>query len=273
MHGFQTQILTGNPTPLTRRAFEKVTMRLHVLADLHREFGAIEVPTTDADVVVLAGDIDVGTKGVAWIRSQFSNQPVVYVLGNHEFYRHALPDLTNELRRDTAGSRIHLLENSSVEMAGYTILGCTLWTDFALSRNPERDMAKAKGLINDYRIIQLGCHNRVLQPRDTVRLHQESVEWLKTELGRYNPARTVVVTHHAPSPRSEALAYANGPLSPAFVSDLGTLIEQSGIPLWIHGHTHHNVDYRIGETRVLSNQRGYPGECVASFNPGLVIEV
>lgn len=273
MPGFQTRILTGNPTPETRKALEGVTMRLHVLADLHREFGAIDIPITDADVVVLAGDIDVGTKAVAWIRSRFSNQPVVYVLGNHEFYRHALPDLTKELRRETAGSCIHLLENSSVEVAGLTILGCTLWTDFALRRNPERDMARAKGLMNDYRIIQLGTHNRVLQPRDTARLHQESVEWLKTELGRYNPARTVVVTHYAPSPRSEAPAHANGPLSPAFASDLRPLIEQSGIPLWIHGHTHHNVDYQIGETRVLSNQRGYPGECVAHFNPGLVIDV
>lgn len=123
------------------------------------------------------------------------------------------------------------------------------------------------------RFIPFGTQNRVLQPRDTARLHQESVEWLKAELGRSNPARTVVVTHHAPSPHSEASAYANGPLSPAFVSDLGPLIEQSGIPLWIHGHRHHNVDYRIGETRVLSNQRGYPGESVARFNPGLVIDV
>lgn len=31
-------------------------MKLHVLSDLHLEFGGFPVPETDADVVVLAGD-------------------------------------------------------------------------------------------------------------------------------------------------------------------------------------------------------------------------
>lgn len=84
--------------------------------------------------------------------------------------------------------------------------------------------------------------------------------------------RTIVVTHHAPSPRLEAPGYVNGPLSPSFVSDAGPLIERSGIPLWIHGHTHYNVDYRLGATRVLSNQRGYPTEACARFDPGMVSE-
>jgi hypothetical protein len=44
-------------------------MRLHVLGDLHLEFGSIDIPPTAADVVVLAGDIDVGTKGLPWIES------------------------------------------------------------------------------------------------------------------------------------------------------------------------------------------------------------
>jgi hypothetical protein len=46
-----------------------------------------------------------------------------------------------------------------------------------------------------------------------------------------------------------------------------------GIPLWIHGHTHHNVDYHLGVTRALTNQRGYPQEICAGFDPGMVIEI
>jgi len=34
-------------------------MRLHVLADLHLEFGPIDIPDTDADAVVFAGDVGV----------------------------------------------------------------------------------------------------------------------------------------------------------------------------------------------------------------------
>jgi len=43
--------------------------------------------------------------------------------------------------------------------------------------------------------------------------------------------------------------------------------------LWIHGRTHHDVNYLTGTTRILSNQRGYSGEALAGFNPGLVIEL
>jgi predicted phosphodiesterase len=248
-------------------------MRLHVLSDLHFEFGPIDIPDTNADVVVLAGDVAVGPRGLDWIRYRFPDRPVVYVLGNHEFYHHNLPRLTELLKNEAQGSHIHLLENSSVKLAGFTFLGCTLWTNFVLRRNPERDMAKAERLINDYRIIHFGAEERVLSPQDTVRIHAESVAWLKSEFVRHDPARTIVVTHHAPSPRSEATGYANGPLSASFVSDLTSLVEQSGIPLWIHGHTHHNVDYQLGVTRVLTNQRGYPQEVCAGFNPEMVIEI
>ena len=87
-------------------------MRLHILSDLHLEFGSAEIPATGAEVVVLAGDIHLGREGRKWARSRFQDQPVVYVLGNHEFYRHSLPDLTEALKRETDGSQIHLLENN-----------------------------------------------------------------------------------------------------------------------------------------------------------------
>jgi hypothetical protein len=62
-------------------------------------------------------------------------------------------------------------------------------------------------------------------------------------------------------------------LNTAFVSGLDDFVGESGVPLWIHGHTHHCVDYKIGKTRVFSNQRGYPGEPDLGFKPDVVIEV
>jgi hypothetical protein len=38
-------------------------MLLHILCDLHLEFGPVEIPATNADVVILAGDTHVGTRG------------------------------------------------------------------------------------------------------------------------------------------------------------------------------------------------------------------
>ncbi len=248
-------------------------MRLHILSDLHLEFKPLKIPTTAADVVILAGDVDVGNRGLDWIKRNFPDQPVVYVLGNHEYYRHALPELTETLQRETKGSDIHVLENSSFEYHGFTILGCSLWTSFLVGPDPEAAMRTAEALMNDYRIIRNSTEQRVLRARDTARLHQESVQWLKEELGRHDPARTIIVTHHAPSRRSEAPYHANSALNPAFTSDLDEMIEASGVPLWIHGHTHFNVDYRLGATRVLSNQRGYPKQHCTGFDEQLVVEL
>jgi UDP-2,3-diacylglucosamine pyrophosphatase LpxH len=248
-------------------------MRLHILCDLHLEFGPVMIPPTEAEVVVLAGDIHVGGQGCAWARSELPAKPIVYVLGNHEFYRRSLPELTESLKRETDGSHIHLLENDAVEINGYTFLGCTLWTDFLLSGDPQTAMQVAEGMMSDYQVIRFSPENRPLRARDTRRLHAESVAWLRKALGTSDPARTIVVSHHAPSARSEAPFHSNSPLRAAFGSDLDSLIERSGVPLWIHGHTHYNVDYVIGSTRVMTNQRGYPEQLCKRFDPSRVVEI
>ncbi|MDR3378215.1 MAG: metallophosphoesterase [Verrucomicrobiae bacterium] len=249
-------------------------MRLHILSDLHLEFGGgIQIPPTDADVVVLAGDIHLGCEGSHWAKKQFPSQPVIYVPGNHEYYRHSLPALTELLQHETEGSHLCVLENKSVEIGGYTFLGCTLWTDFLLNGNPAAAMRLAAEGMSDYHVIRFNPQHRQLSPQDTVRLHHESVSWLRRELAQHEPARTIVITHHAPSARSEPPDHASSPLRPAFSSCLDPLIEPSGVPLWIFGHTHHNVDFTVGTTRLLTNQRGYPHQLCAGFNAGLVVEI
>jgi hypothetical protein len=42
---------------------------------------------------------------------------------------------------------------------------------------------------------------------------------------------------------------------------------------WGVFHLADNVDDKLGSTRVLSNQRGYPGERTNGFEPGLIVEV
>jgi len=61
-------------------------MKVHILNDLHIEFEDFTPPGTDADVVVLAGDIGVGTGALPWIERCFPTRPVIYVPGNHELY-------------------------------------------------------------------------------------------------------------------------------------------------------------------------------------------
>jgi hypothetical protein len=123
------------------------------------------------------------------------------------------------------------------------------------------------------RISQKKEGNRLFCANDSAQMHAASVRWLARRMSRHDPARTIVVTHHAPSPWSIPPYHASDMLSAAFASDLNSLIKASGIPLWIHGHTHYNVDYKIGTTRIYSNQRGYPNEVKKCFEPGDIIKV
>jgi predicted phosphohydrolase len=248
-------------------------MRLHVLSDVHLDFGPFTPPPTDADVVVLAGDVEMGSRGLPWIRAHFARRPVIYVLGNHEFYREATPALIDAMRAECRGANVHLLENEAVQIRGVTFLGCTLWTDFRLFGDPAIAGAFAAAAMNDYRLIRVSPHHRRLKGRDTARFHALSRRWLAEQLARLDPARTVLVTHHAPSPRSLDPMFSDDPLNAAYASNLETMIRASRVPLWIHGHIHRAADYIVGQTRVLANPRGYAGEESPGFQPGLVVEV
>ena len=248
-------------------------MKIRVYSDLHLEFGSFKPNTKNADVLVLAGDIHQGTAGVKWVKQSCRDCPVIYVAGNHEYYHHCWPELLADLQHEASGSNVHVLENDSFQLDGFTFLGCTLWTDFRLRPDFVRSMLFAESEIADYRLIRKRKRNAMFGTYDAANTHAASVRWLKRAMARHDPARTIVVTHHAPSPRSIAPWHAASILSAAFASDLETLIEASRIPLWIHGHTHYNVDYQIGRTRIFSNQHGYSADRLTCFQPRNLIEI
>jgi predicted phosphodiesterase len=72
-------------------------MKIRVLSDLHLEFLDWVPPKLHADIVVLAGDIHVGVRGIEWARRSFPLNPVIYVPGNHEFYGRNMQDVSEEL--------------------------------------------------------------------------------------------------------------------------------------------------------------------------------
>ncbi len=52
-------------------------MKLHILNDLHIEFEDFAPPATDADVVILSGDVGVGMGGLHWAEKRFPDRPVI----------------------------------------------------------------------------------------------------------------------------------------------------------------------------------------------------
>lgn len=247
-------------------------MKIQLFSDLHTEFAPFQPPATDADVLVLAGDVGTGLHGVELAREWSRRLPVVYVAGNHEFYREAIPRLCLKLHAAAEGRDVHVLENREVVLHGVRFLGCTLWTDFDLFGERVRSAAAAQAGMNDFRLIRKSPGYRRFLPGDARQLHTRSVAWLREALATPFEGATVVVTHHAPSIRSCAPEFRESPLTPAYASDLEWLLDGSAA-LWMHGHTHQCVDYSVNGTRVVANQRGYPDDPDTGFDPAFVVEV
>jgi predicted phosphodiesterase len=251
-------------------------VKIRVLSDLHLEFQDWTPPPVPADVVVLAGDIHVGTNGLSWARRHFADSQLIYVPGNHEFYGGEMQATLEELRRVAAAHDIALLDGDTLAIDGVRFLGATLWTDFALYGSDPQAIAQAqadarRGMV-DYRKIFLHGSDK-LQPDDTRRIHQRQAAWLAQELAQSFEGSTVVVTHHLPHALSVHSKYEGDRLNPSFASDLSALVRDP-VRLWIHGHTHSSIDYRIDGTRVVCNPRGYlPQEPNTDFDPELVVAV
>jgi predicted phosphodiesterase len=251
-------------------------MKIQVLSDLHLEHFAFEPVATDADVIVLAGDICLGTRGIAWARQVWADKQIVFVPGNHEYYRSEIGFENEQMPLAGRIYDVHVLNRAEVIIQGVRFLGCTLWTDFALFGEAERPWAFQAALngLTDFRVVDYGSYT--FMPQDSAVFHAQDVAWLTQKL-IHEPfaGETVVVTHHLPAWHSVSERYQKQLLSACFASRLEHLMGYS--QLWIHGHTHDSLDYTLNGTRVICNPRGYckAGQAPenADFNPALVIEL
>jgi predicted phosphodiesterase len=250
-------------------------MKIHIMSDLHMEMSKFVPPSTDADVIVLAGDIAKGNKGVYWARETFPDKPIVYAPGNHEFYGARRPETLALLRVASKQNGVQVLDNDEYICDGVRFLGCTLWTDFQLFGKYKKPEAMQQGRIflNDFRVISEVEHDR-FTPDRSIELHELSLAWLTAKLDEPFEGKTVVVTHHLPSMLSVVPRFKSDIVSACFASELDNLFGK--MALWIHGHTHDNLDYEANGTRVICNPRGYvtmSGTENFNFDPKLVVEI
>lgn len=260
-------------------AEENSAMKIWIASDLHLEFGEPFDPTppADADVMVCAGDIL--TKGICpsikWLAEKVAPLiPVVFVSGNHEYYGASMIE-SMRAARELADSypSFHFLENDAVDIDDVRFVGATLWTDYRLVGEPAFAMEKAKTGMNDFRRIKFSkLPYQKFRPIHAFRKHQESRDFIASQLSDGGRRKTVVVTHHAPSARSVPPVFRDDPLSGCYASHLENLVLETQPTLWVHGHVHGRNDYLIGEARVISNSRGYPGE-FPDFDPMFIVEV
>ena len=242
-------------------------MKLLIYSDLHLEFVDFQPPAVQADLVVLAGDISVHSRGVTWANETF-NAPVIYACGNHEFYKGHI-DKTLIKMRETAAGHVHILDNQTMIIGGTRFLVATAWTDFTSTGNYQVAMGVCAERMNDFKRIRIGERYSKLRPVDLIARNIATRRFLADELDKAFEGKTVVITHHCPIQEVAGNDH-DGHLGAAYFNQWHDLVARADI--WIFGHTHHAVDTVVSGCRLVSNPRGYPGECTG-FISDLLIEV
>lgn len=278
-------------------------MKIKVVSDLHLEFSDVDIPNNGADILILSGDIllasplydfpadydnttIVSSRQVQALRfrnflrycsEDFAH--VIYVAGNHEFYNFRWVETIAVLREECSHfSNVHFLEKDSVTIDDVIFVGGTLWTD--CNNSDPLSCFSIRDQMNDFRIIKNDQLNyQRLRPTNTIVRHKETLEYIDVVVSNApRDKKIVVVGHHAPSFDSVDVLYKdNFELNGAYASNLTEFIlDHPNITLWTHGHMHNISDYKIGNTRIICNPRGYVSETYAemtNWDPNLIIEV
>lgn len=258
-------------------------MKLQLLSDLHLESEDFQPqPAPDAELLVLAGDIDAGWAGF----ESFAGWPVpvLFVAGNHEFDGRELDEAWPALRVLAQRLGWMMLERDSVVLTDrqgrkLRFVGTIRWSDFDLfgSRRQATAMRAAAYFM---RLMQATRHGQAF---DAAAVREESLacrDWLRAQLlqtpaGRWE--KTVVVTHFAPSLRSADTRYGKQPGTASFCNADDDLLPHAD--LWLHGHLHCRHDYLVARegaapTRVVCQARGLADKGEPDgFDAGKLIEI
>jgi len=161
---------------------------------------------------------------------------------------------------------VKFLERESVELApNLRLFGATWWSNI----NPV-DEARIWKRARDFQQIN---DDELFSPARVTRLHASSVRALTLEMDCYPRARFIVLTHYAPSYQSADRPKTDD-LAQVFCSnDDAMMYDYPQIALWVHGHIHTPADYRINQTRVVSNPHGVMTRKRGAGNPYQILTI
>lgn len=210
----------------------------------------------NADVLIIAGDVQEYALDERYesffefASSEFKH--VIIVEGNHEFY---YTDINHP--KPKYADNVHILRDESIVIDGKTFFGGTMWTNF--SGADYNDLLYISNSIPDFSYIKMG--GKLFSLLDCNNLYNNYMNELSTLLITNPDNEVVVISHFAPTRKSIHHRFAGNGMNSYFCNDLEYYISVNPkITHWIHGHTHDEFDYKVGNARILCNPRGYPHE-------------
>ncbi len=254
-------------------------MKIQYASDLHLEFGdntkwlKANPLIPSADILVLAGDI--GYLGDAnykthpfwdWVSKNFKQ--VIVVPGNHELYKYF--DI-NELHEGWSleiRPNVKAYYNSVIPIDDDSeLIVSTLWAYI-----PPAEEYLTERCVSDFIRIRNGQFRLSAQRFNEE--HAKCRKFIEKAVKNSKAKNIIVATHHVPSFRLMANEFKGSTINGAFTVELGDFISNSQIKYWIYGHSHRNINAKIGNTQCVSNQLGYVFQNEhLSFRPDAVISI
>lgn len=255
-------------------------MRCHYLSDLHLETQDFQGRLPKGEVLIVAGDlchasrldpertdkysVDQRDRVMRFIdiaRENFAH--VLLVPGNHDHYDGLFDATVDVLKRFLPG--VTVLDNEQVEIDGVCFFGTTLWTDFEGRSQVCMDHVRRKCgefffVKKRTKVVEGREILAKFQPEDALAAFEQSWGSLKHHLAQTYGRRTIVVSHHPPSLQGLNPRHAGNGIDGAYASNLDAhIVGWTDVPVWVHGHTHIQKTYRIGDTVLHANCRGFEG--------------
>lgn len=236
-------------------------MKIQYASDLHLEFNENSRWLHDnplqpvGDILILAGDIGyIGDMMYAlhpfwdWCADHY-NQTII-VPGNHELYKGFDINTLVDGWELEVRSNVKAVYNKVIRINDIEIICSTLWAKI----HPADAYFTEHG-VSDFRRIKDGEY-RLSWGRFNDE-HEKCVSFIRRSIETSNAKKRLVVTHHVPSFDLISEEFRGSRINGAFISDLNAFIYSLPIDAWIYGHSHRNIEARIGGTQFLSNQLGY----------------
>ena len=237
-------------------------MKIQYASDLHLEFGDNSkwlkanplVPS--ADILILAGDIgylgdDNYKTHPFWDQVSENYKKVIVIPGNHELYKYY--DI-NELHEGWSLSirkNVKAYYNSVIPLDENTdLIVSTLWSKIS----PAEEFMTER-CVSDFARIRNGKFRLSAQRFNEE--HDRCRSFIDKAVKESKAKNIIVATHHVPSFSLMADEFKGSSINGAFTVELGDFIANSRINYWIYGHSHRNIERRIGNTVCISNQLGY----------------
>lgn len=244
-------------------------MKISYMSDIHLDFTVNALDNinneSNSDVLIIAGDLiqyNNLNNHIAFFENISKKwNDIIIILGNHDSYHGVITESYIRYKAFLQEfPNITLLQNSFIDIGDIRFVGTTLWTDYFGSNYSVMEYSRYG--LNDHRLIKMSHGGRNFLPDDALYECKKAQEYI-TNPEVLDHTNIVLITHHSPTLQSIVIEYQGDPLNGAYASDFDYIYTNNPqIKVSIHGHMHSKLDYKIGETRILCNPRGYPSERV-----------